>query len=442
MTRFCVLTPSKIGDLKTGSLRDAQTAGLSIEMKRDKPTWLFRRRVLGSNVEFKRTLGPFPLHSIGAARAWASQFNVQIEAGIDPRNAERDIMDQAKLTVSKAHEIYMVAVSEGRASRAKRRNRPRTIIAKVEIFRSLIAPTIGDKSIFDVTESDLTKLVVRTGKRAKTLANRLICELKVFFGWASSLRGTEIGLPINPAARLADLRFPENSRSRILSLEEIGLFLQALLLEPRSYQRGMLLWLLTAARLSEVAEARRTEFDFGVWTIPKERTKNGRAHRIALGPWGQSLFQSDTAWLFPSERIDGPRIKGTWYQSKRRIIAEMSRLAGRPIENWTLHDLRRTARSNTKRLNVDFETAEAMLNHVKTGLERTYDVYALDEEKRDWFHRWEREIVRIATNVGAADALGVPGAQAKTSFNLPTTLRWKRPTRARAFPAKLVLQRA
>jgi hypothetical protein len=50
----------------------------------------------------------------------------------------------------------------------------------------------------------------------------------------------------------------------------------------------------------------------------------------------------------------------------------MTKSAGRPIERFTPHDIRRTARSNTKRLNVDFETAEAMLNHLKTGLERTY----------------------------------------------------------------------
>lgn len=74
----------------------------------------------------------------------------------------------------------------------------------------------------------------------------------------------------------------------------------------------------------------------------------------------------------------------------------------------TPHDFRRTARSNTKRLRVDFEIAEAMLNHVKRGLERTYDQYEFDEEKRDWFHRWEQEVINIARKAGVADVLGVP----------------------------------
>lgn len=70
----------------------------------------------------------------------------------------------------------------------------------------------------------------------------------------------------------------------------------------------------------------------------------------------------------------------------------MERLAGRPIERFTPHGLRRTSRSNTKRLKVDFETAEAMLNHVKKGLERTYDRYDMEEEKRAWFLKLEMEI--------------------------------------------------
>jgi len=72
--------------------------------------------------------------------------------------------------------------------------------------------------------------------------------------------------------------------------------------------------------------------------------------------------------------------------------------------------MRRTARSNTRRLNTDFETAEAMLNHAKCGLERIYDGYAMEDEKRRWFQIWEDEIIRIARAEMVADALGCPPA--------------------------------
>jgi hypothetical protein len=50
-----------------------------------------------------------------------------------------------------------------------------------------------------------------------------------------------------------------------------------------------------------------------------------------------------------------------------------------------------------------------MLNHTKQGLERIYDGYDLEDEKRAWFLAWENEIARLARSVGVSVALGAPG---------------------------------
>jgi integrase len=302
----------------------------------------------------------------------------------------------------------MRAVHEGRASRAKRRNKPRTVAEKLAIYERDIAPALGRRIIYDVTERDLIRLVEKKGRTARVRANRLAAELKVFFGWAASLRGLEVGLETDPSRRLGDLRFPETPRSRKLGMEELEWFLRSLAEEERHYRRGMLLWLLTAARLGEVSEARAAELADGVWTIPASRTKNSVEHSIPLGPWGWSLMQAEGEWVFPAPKLDGPRSRNCWYVARNRVRARMETLAGRPIERFTPHDFRRTSRSNTKRLKFDFETAEAMLNHVKKGLERTYDTYELEEEKRAWFLRWEQEIAGIAERCGVAEALGLP----------------------------------
>src|SRR5207249_1759243 len=124
------------------------------------------------------------------------------EADIDPRVLATEEIERAKLTVAFAHERYMAAVREGRASRAKKLNKPRTIADKLAIYNCDIAPQLAETCIFDVTEEELVKLVLAKGRSARVRANRLAAELKVFFGWAASLRGKEIGLPANPAARL------------------------------------------------------------------------------------------------------------------------------------------------------------------------------------------------------------------------------------------------
>ncbi|UIJ44740.1 integrase arm-type DNA-binding domain-containing protein [Sphingomonas cannabina] len=409
MGRKVALTPASIDALQKGLLADLLTPGLAIEvLASGKKRWRFRRLVAGTKTIVTMFGGLFPARTIADAREWARGLNEKVEAGTDPRIALREEKARAEMTVARAHGLYMVAVREGRSSRAKRPNKPRTIKDKLDIYNRDIAPKLAKRSIYEVTETDLIKLIEAKGKVAKIRANRLAAELKVFFGWAASLRGLEVGLEVDPSRRLGDLRFPETERSRNLSLLELEWFLTALVDEPRWVQRGMLLWLLTAARISELVKAKSAEVVDGVWTIPSPRVKNSFAHTIALGPWGRTLMQSNHEWIFPAPRADGPRNNSVWYKARDRVRARMAALAGQPIERFTPHDFRRTARSNTKRLKVDYETAEAMLNHVKKGLERTYDQYALEEEKRAWFLAWEQEVAAIAKRAGVAEALGVP----------------------------------
>lgn len=402
------LTPALIDDMRAGKLCDSKTGALAIEvLASGKKRWVFRRRIAGRGVIVRLSLGLYPAYSIGDARQWANGLNLQMDAGIDPRETAQTEARLATMTVDRAHELYMEAVRQGRSSRAKRPNKARTVADKQNVYNRDIAPKLGRKIIYDVTEVDLIKLVESKGKTARVRANRLAAELKVFFGWTASLRGLEVGLEVDPSRRLGDLRFPETPRARRLALQEIEWFLEGLVEEERDYQRGMLLWLLTAARLAEVCEARSEELADGVWTIPASRTKNSVEHRIALGPWGWSLIQSDGEWVFPGPKLDGARSRNCWYVARNRVRKRMEQIAGRPIERFTPHDFRRTCRSNTKRLKVDFETAEAMLNHVKKGLERTYDTYELEDEKRAWFLLWEAEIVGLARKAGVAEALGV-----------------------------------
>lgn len=407
MSKKVYLTPLVLDELTKGHLDDPQMPGLRVEAgMMGRKCWRYRRR-LPDGGTVRLTLGRYPRFSIADARAWAAELNKKVDAGVDPRAVVAEEIERARLTVAYAHGRYMVAVREGRASRAKKLNKPRTIADKQAIYNCDIAPKLADKLIFDVTEDDLTKLVLAKGRTARVRANRLAGELKTFFGWAASLRGTEIGLSASPAARLTDLKFAEAPRSRVLAIDEIRWFLEAVAMEHRFYQRGFLLLLLTAARISEVIFACTAEYRDGVWTIPAERTKNGRAHAIALGPWGRSLMQEEGPWLFPSNRTDGARSPGAWYKARSRVLKHMSQLAGRRLEPWTPHDLRRTARSNTKRLEFDFETAEAMLNHAKQGLQRIYDGYDLADEKRAWFLAWENEIANVARSAGVAAALGL-----------------------------------
>ncbi len=75
MKRRIPLTPGTIEALEEGKLLDPLTPGLCTEVNAEgRAVWHFRRRIVGTGVTFKRTLGLFPAYSIADARAWAARF--------------------------------------------------------------------------------------------------------------------------------------------------------------------------------------------------------------------------------------------------------------------------------------------------------------------------------------------------------------------------------
>jgi integrase len=94
-------------------------------------------------------------------------------------------------------------------------------------------------------------------------------------------------------------------RANGLSYQEIGALLRDLRLEQGVVARALEFIMLTACLMSEASQAVWSEFDFQarVWTIPAERSKSGRAHRIPLSDQALVLLEQvrgcDPTWVFP-----------------------------------------------------------------------------------------------------------------------------------------------
>jgi len=234
MPKKIALTPAAVDALNEGFLADFFTPGLMVEvLVSGKKRWRYRRLIAGIKASATLFGGLYPVCSIAKAMEWARGLNEVVQAGGDPRDHIRQERIRNAMTVAGAHELYMVAVRQGRASRAKRPNKARTITKKQEIFDRHIAPTLVKRSSYEIVEDDLIRLIEIKGRTAQVRANRLSAELKVFFGWASSLRSLEVSLQTNPSLRLTDLRSPEQPRSPKLSLLEIEWFLKALVAMSR-----------------------------------------------------------------------------------------------------------------------------------------------------------------------------------------------------------------
>ncbi|MDH7971074.1 integrase family protein [Sphingomonas sp. AR_OL41] len=410
-----MLTMAALAALRSGKLPDPQNPGLYIEANASGVrVWKYRRKMPHPSTDIVRmTLGSFPAHSLDKAQKWAGAINEDLEAGVDPRVTAK----AAALTVAGAHEKYMVAVEANthkivkkKKTGAKAALKQRTIDDKEAIFDRNVKPVIGNKPIGEVTTKMINDLIIgitnRTHKGVQ--ANRTASELRVFFKWCLSLRGKAAGveLAIDPTSQVDQLWNAEEERDRWLDHDELPLFLKALATDDRHYKRALLLFLLTGCRRSELTAAPSRELREGTWHITGERTKNGDELSIKLGPWAQSLINTNGDFIIESRRKPGKAQRYGWERRLKKIEDRMSKLNGSPVEHFTLHDLRRTMRSHVDEL-VDEAMAERMINHKLTGVKRIYSRNKRADAMAAGFLAWERRLAMMAVEAGVGGALDV-----------------------------------
>jgi integrase len=141
---------------------------------------------------------------------------------------------------------------------------------------------------------------------------------------------------------------------------------------------------------------KRTELKDGVWVIPAARYKTGKDGNdmvIPLSPAAQEIVASmpDRGPFVFSH--DGTRELGNFTIRK----AAFDKACGITGDKWTLHDLRRTARSLMSRseTGITSDIAERCLGHTIGGVRGVYDRFEYLDEKRDAFESLAALIGRI-----------------------------------------------
>jgi integrase len=146
--------------------------------------------------------------------------------------------------------------------------------------------------------------------------------------------------------------------------------------------------LLTAARRGEAAQMEWSEVAGTDWLLPAARNKTGQDFLRPLSDAARAVLAAlpPGRWVFT---ITGRRPLSV-FVPLRRALEDASSVSG-----WTLHDLRRTARSLMSRAGVPTDHAERCLGHVIGGVRGFYDRHEYHEEKRQAFEALAGLIARI-----------------------------------------------
>ncbi len=296
-------------------------------------------------------------------------------------------------------------------------------------FTRDVLPIAGDLKLSNVQPEHIEKMLRDVVKRGSYRASvTLFADLKQMFRWAARKRAWK-NLIENPTEEInlkEDKILPKEyegaERNRALNeyeIRELARKLPASGLMPKT-QIAMWLMLSCCCRIGEVIQARweHVNFDASEWVIPKEHSKNRKAHTIYLSPFALQKFQelkaiaSSEKWCFPdSTGTTHVCMKSTTKQVRDRQMAAIGR---KPMKNrsknsdalllvngdWVPHDLRRTGATIMQSLHVAPAIIERVLNHVEPSkLVRTYQTYDYAEEKRDAWNRLGKRLAELVPQI-------------------------------------------
>jgi integrase len=272
-------------------------------------------------------------------------------------------------------------------------------------FERLVKPAIGKIGIYDLRRSHVVAMLDEIADGSgPVMADRTLAYVRKAFNW-NATRDDDFQPPI--VKGMARTKSKERARKRILADDEIRDLWAGLdaITDPACFPTYVKSLLLTAARRNEASDMSTIELDGDLWTIPAARYKTKLDHVIPLSAAARELVASQ-APAKPSKNAhfvfsttDGAKPFRRFSQAKTdldKAIADLRARAGRaPLENWTLHDLRRTARSLMSRAKVPSDHAERALGHVMGGVRETYDRYEYLDEKRAAFEALAALVSRI-----------------------------------------------
>ncbi|MHC2241347.1 tyrosine-type recombinase/integrase [Bradyrhizobium elkanii] len=259
-------------------------------------------------------------------------------------------------------------------------------------FDTYVRPPLGAKSIYEVKRSEIVTMLDDVEDEAgPVMADRVLAHVRKAFNWQAA-RDDEFKSPI--VRGMARTKPKERARKRALTDEEIRDVWKALETAdvPVCYPRYVKSLLVTATRRNESSEMNSAEIDGDLWTIPGERYKTKLDHIVPLTDQAKALigakpegFKSNSWFVFST--TEGKRPFSGFSKAKKDLDAEIAKIRKADkrdaMPRWTLHDLRRTARSLMSRAKVPADHAERVLGHVIGGVRETYDRYEYLDEKRD-----------------------------------------------------------
>ena len=330
------------------------------------------------------TIGSTDIYKIVEARDKAREAIKRIKAGLEPFEPAPVKPDSFKAVA----ENYL-----------ERHVRAKGFRSQAEIERQLtnhIYPVWQDREFIGIRRGDVTKLLDDVqDNHGPSAADHVLAVVRSIMNWYTS-RSDDYTSVIARGMRRTDPK--SRQRTRILDDDELRV-VWTVAKANGTFGALMRIALLTAQRREKVSTMRWDDVTVdGVWNIPAEEREKGNGGALVLPEMTLEIIRTqkrvgENPYVFAG-RGDG-HFYG-WSPCKRAFDGKVTKARREaaekrgddpntvvPLPNWTLHDLRRTARSLMSRAGVRPDISERVMGHIIQGVEGIYDRHSYREEKAD-----------------------------------------------------------
>ena len=198
------------------------------------------------------------------------------------------------------------------------------------------------------------------------------------------------------------------------------------------YKAILIMLLFFGCRVSELRLSKKSDFDFQqmIWIVPPENHKMGdRTHKPIIRPiipqiipfleFIFSLSPESCEYAFPS-------LKGKTYTLLSKsfhttipgfVNNNVQKRFGVEMKHWTIHDLRRTMRTNISELAAP-HVCEIMLGHGLPAIWGTYDLHEYIDDQAQAYEKWFIKLCAILDNHERFDSKGCISSESSSPLLL------------------------
>ena len=357
---------------RAGYHADGPHTGLYLQVtpvkERVTRSWVFRYTSPTTRKRRELGLGSTRVRKLTDARALSGELRLKVLNGIDPKD-ERD-KDRANAIAARAHQItFDEAIIQCMAAKALEWKNIKHGQQWLNTLTTYANPLLGRMPV-DLITTELVHKVLQPIWQTKTeTATRVRQRIESVLDWCKARGYCKGDNPARLKGALGEL-LPKSQKIKkvehhpAIPYRQVNEFVAELRKQGGAAPLALEFMLLTAARTGEVVAAKWDEVDFDakVWTVPAERMKAGKEHRIPLSTRACEILEVMQAAMQNEFIFPGHSVQKNSHMSSGTCRIVMKRMAN--FSEFTPHGLRSTFRDwAAETTSFANETLELALAH-------------------------------------------------------------------------------